>query len=175
VSTGIGLLRNGPNLQWPFALTAEGFDAARAEIDGLMKTAHEQLAAGNPDGNVLRQLNKSLDQLEAKLRGAIETMLPTQNIQAMRFVRELRDTVRALQQPDAAAFFAANRSIPASSVGELVQTMMARGLTFAPAVSGAEPAYSALHAAMVTFYHTLTQPTPRQPPQSPGLNAAGRP
>jgi hypothetical protein len=175
VSSGIGLLSNGPKLRWPLALTAESFDAPRAEIDRLMKTAYEQVAAGNLDGMVLRQLNENLDQLAAKVRGMIETMLPTQNIQAMRFVRELRDTVRALQQPDAAALFAANRGIPARSVAELLQTMRARGLTFAPAVSGAEPAYNALHAAMVTFYRTLTRPTAREAPQSPELNAAGRP
>jgi hypothetical protein len=174
-NTGIGLLRNGPNLPWPSALKTEDFDAPRAEIDRLMKTAYEQLAAGNLDGMVLLQLNTDLDQLEGKVRGMVETMLPTQNIQARRFVRQLRDTVRALQRPDAAALYAANRGVPAGSVGELVQTMTARGLTFAPAVSGAEPAYDALHAAMVTFHRTLTEPTAREPFQSPGLDAAGRP
>jgi hypothetical protein len=175
VNTGIGLLRNGPNLPWPSVLKAEDFDAPRAEIDRLMRTAYEQLAAGNLDGKILLQVNTGLDQLEAKVRGMVETMLPTQNVQARRFVRQLRDTVRALQRPDAAALYAANRGVPAASVGELVQTMMARGLTFAPAVSGAEPAYDALHAAMVTFYHTLTEPTAREAFQSSGLDAAGRP
>jgi hypothetical protein len=42
-------------------------------------------------------------------------------------------------------------------------------------VSGAEPAYDALHAAMVTFHNTLTEPTAREAYQSPGPDAAGRP
>jgi hypothetical protein len=132
VSTGIGLRRNGPNLPWPSALGVEDFGAPRAEIDRLMRTAYEQLTAGNLDDKVLLQLNKDLDQLEAKVRGMVETMLPTQNVQARRCVRQLRDTVRALQRPDAAAPYAANRGVPAGSVGELVQTMMARGLTSPP-------------------------------------------
>jgi hypothetical protein len=168
-SLGVGLLKNGPKLQWPFALTDDRLDAPRAEIDLLMKTAYDQMRAGNLDGKVLRQLNKSLDQMDATLRGMTETMPPTQNIQGRRFVRQLRDTVRALEQPDAAGFFAATRSFPASSVGELVQTMMARGLTFAPAMPGNEPAYTALHTAMVTFYNLLSQPTIRGAPPSLGM------
>jgi hypothetical protein len=66
---------------------------------------------------------------------------------------------------------AANRGVPAASVGELVQTMLDRGLTFAPAVRGAEPAYDALHGAPVAYYNALTQPTIRYEPGASGASA----
>jgi hypothetical protein len=36
-------------------------------------------------------------------------------------------------------------------VGELVQQMTSQGLRFAPSVTGGEPAYTALHQALVTY------------------------
>jgi hypothetical protein len=160
-SSGTGLLKNGPKLRWPFALSADAFDAQRDDIDKLIKTAYDQVATGQVDFKVLRQLNKDLDQLEASLKGTIATMPPTQNIQGMRYVRELRDTVKALEQPDATAQFVADRGDTAGSVGDLVRTMTAKGQKFAPALAGSEPAYNALYSSLVTYYTALTQPTAR--------------
>jgi hypothetical protein len=161
VNTGPGLLKNGPGLNWPLALQDDAFDKPRDNIDRLMKTAYDQVSVGAVDGRVLRQLTKDLDQLDATLRDRIEEMTPSQNVQGRRFVRDLRDTVRALQQPDAHDALAASRSVPAGTVNDLVQNMTARGLTFAPALAGAEPAYNALHSALVAYYNALTQPTIR--------------
>jgi hypothetical protein len=161
VSTGPGLLRNGPSLNWPLALQDDPFDKPRDTIDRLMKTAYDQVTAGAVDGKVLRQLTREFDQLDATLRDRIEEMTPTQNVQGRRFVRQLRDTVRALQQPGAHDALVASRSVAASTVTDLVQDMTARGLTFAPALAGAEPAYNALHSALVAYYNALTQPTIR--------------
>jgi hypothetical protein len=160
-STGIGLLRNGPKLQWPYALSDDAFDAPRADIDKLMKTAVDQLMAGQVDFKVIRKMKTDCDQIDSTLKAKIEEMTPTDNVHGKRYVRELRDTIQALQQPDAANFFAACRPVAANTVGELVQGMSAKGQTFAPAQSGAEPAYNALYSSMVTYFNTLTQPTAR--------------
>ncbi len=172
-STGNGLLKNGPKLRWPFALSDPAFDAGRADIDKLMKSAYEQVQTGQVDFAVLRQLNTDLDHMQGTLKDMIETMPPTQNIQGMRYVRELRDTVKALEQPDAQAMFVADRSDTARSVGDLVRIMTSKGQKFAPAITGSEPAYNALYASMVTYYTALTQPTIRTAPPPPGMGTPG--
>jgi hypothetical protein len=159
--SGIGLLKNGYKLQWPFALQGDAFTPLRTDIDKQIKTAYEQVSTGQVEAAVITKLLSDLDQLSALLKDMIEEMTPNQNIDGNRYVRELRSTVTALQQPNVAMFFAANRVSPADSVGQLVQNMSAQGQTFAPAVPGNEPAYTALHTAMVSFFKALTQPTVR--------------
>jgi hypothetical protein len=160
-STGAGLLKNGPKLRWPYALSDDAFDGLRSNVNQLMKTAYDQVTAGEVDFKVLRDLNKTLDQMDATLKAKIEDMTPTENIQGKRYVRELRDTARALQQPDAQALFAADRSDAGRTVGGLVQTMTAKGQKFAPALAGTEPAYNALYSGLVAYYTELSQPNVR--------------
>jgi hypothetical protein len=171
--SGVGLLKNGPKLQWPDALQDDAFDKPREDIDKLMKSAYDQVTTGQVDFKVIRQIKKDLDQIDSTLKAKIEEMTPNDNIRGKRYVRELRDTVQALQQPDVSSYFAACRPIPASTVGQLVQGMSAKGLTFAPAQAGAEPAYNALYTSMVAYFNALTQPTLRTP--SPSASSAGGP
>ena len=44
-----------------------------------------------------------------------------------------------------------------NTVAELVANMTGQGLRFAPAASGDEPSYTALHRAMVTYVFRLKQ------------------
>jgi hypothetical protein len=169
-STGVGLLKNGPKLQWPYPLQADAFDADRAAIDKLMKTAYDQVSAGQQaDFKVLTDLGAKINDLDATLKGLIEQMTPTDNIHGERYVGKLRDTLQALQQPNASQFFAACRPVVANTVGELVQAMTAQGQTFAPATNAAQPAYTALYSSMVGYYKLLTQPSVRE------LSSAGPP
>jgi hypothetical protein len=160
-NTGVGLLKNGPKLQWPYALSDDAFDKQRADIDKLMKTAYDQVSGGQVDFKVIRQMKSDCDQIDATLKAKIEDMTPTDNVKGKRYVREVRDTIQALQQPDVSSFFSACRPVQANTVGELVQGMTAKGQTFAPAQAGTEPAYNALYSSMVTYFNALTQPTPR--------------
>ena len=160
-STGVGLLKNGPKLQWPYALSDDAFDAERTQVNQLMKAAYDGMVAGNADFKAIRQLKAVLDQMDQTLLDRIEVMTPTDNIQGKRYVRELRQTVQALQQPDASSYFAACRPSQASTVGQLVQEMTGKGQTFAPAVSGSEQAYNAVYSGMVAYYKMLSQPTVR--------------
>jgi hypothetical protein len=43
------------------------------------------------------------------------------------------------------------------TVGELVQQMASQGLRFAPCVTGGEPAYTALHQALVSYTVSMNQ------------------
>jgi hypothetical protein len=160
-STGPGLLKNGPKLRWPLALQDDAFDGYRQGIDTLMKAAYDQVLAGDVDGKVLRQLYQQLDQFEASLKSKIEEMTPTQNVQGKRYLRELRSTVKVLEQPEAHDMFAAARTGPPRTVGDLVQGMTAKGQKFGPALAGSEPAYTSLHSSLVAYYTSLTQPSLR--------------
>lgn len=44
-----------------------------------------------------------------------------------------------------------------ATVGELVQQMTSQGLRFAPCITGGEPAYTALHQALVTYTVSMNQ------------------
>src|SRR5262249_14942663 len=160
-NNGVGMLKNGPDLRWPFGLSDEAFDMDKKDVQRLLLTAYDQVSGGQVDAKVIRQLYAKLDDMDTTLRDKIEDMTPTQNVQANRFLRELRQSVRVFEQPDLGNLFASARSEPAHTVGELVQTMTMRGQRFAPALAGSEPAYTALYSAMVTYYLGLTQPAVR--------------
>ncbi len=172
-STGVGLLKNGYKLTWPLPLEDDSFDSQRADIDRQMKAAYDQLSSGNVDGKTLRQLQKDINGLDSAVRAQVEQMTPSDYVHAQRYVRELRDTFQALQQPDASQYFASCRPAPAATVGELIQNLAAKGQKIAPAVSGSEPAYNAVYGALAAYYTALTQPTMRTVAAAPGTAPPG--
>jgi hypothetical protein len=160
-NAGKGVFTSGPKLRWPLPLQDDAFDGLRTDIDKLMKTAYDEVVTGDVDGKVLLKLKRDLDQFDAILKAKIEEMTPTDNIHGKRYVRELRDTVKVLEQPEAHNLFVADRSDQAQTVDELLKGMSARGQKFAPALAGAEPAYNSLYTSLVAYYNTLTQPPRR--------------
>jgi hypothetical protein len=71
---------------------------------------------------------------------------------ALRFLNDLADTIRALQEPNIAKYAANPFAESGTTVSELVLHMTRHGLRFAPAISGQEAAYTALHRAMVAYF-----------------------
>ena len=160
-NAGKGVFKSGPKLRWPLPLQDDAFDGLRTDIDKLMKTAYDEVVTGDVDGKVLIKLKRDLDQFDGILKAKIEEMTPTDNIHGKRYVRELRDTVKVLEQPEAHNLFVADRSDQARTVDELLKGMSARGQKFAPALAGTEPAYNALYTSMVAYYNAVTQPPRR--------------
>jgi hypothetical protein len=161
VSTGKGLLKSGPTLHWPLPLQAGMFDSLRGDVDRQMKTAYDEVRTGPVDGKVLLRLKTDLNQMDAILNAQVEEMTINASIDGMRYVRELRDTLQLLEKPDAHTLFVADKSDQARTVGDLIEVMTEKGQKFAPALSGAEPAYNALYTSMVAYYNALTQPPRR--------------
>jgi hypothetical protein len=159
--SNVGLIKNGAKLRWPYGLQDDAFDAHRKDMERLVRTAFDEVQNGDVEAKVLREMYVNLDQMDDELKSKIEDMTPTQNVQAKRYLRELRSTVQALEQPDAHEYFASQGKGPIRSVGDLVQSMTGKGQKFAPALTGAEPAYTALHSAMVAYYNGLTQTAAR--------------
>lgn len=98
----------------------------------------------------------------------IAELTPDQYVQAARFLRELRGGFNVLKQSDVAKYFSPNATAQGSNVAELVAHMTANGLRFAPAVSGDEPYYTALHQALVTYDDGIAQLVTRNAPPSGG-------
>ena len=76
----------------------------------------------------------------------------------MRYLRELNQSMKVLQDPNVSNYFTGKYQATGNTVAELVQNMVGRGLTFAPAAPGDEPYYTAaLHAMLVSYDFALRQ------------------
>jgi hypothetical protein len=157
---GVGLLRDDGKLSWPFALRQSMFGEPRKRMDELLPRAVKEAHAGPVDADLLNDINATLKELEAIAdAGASGDLTPNQYIQAARYLRELKQSTRLLQQEDVAKYFRTEWTPRGSTVASLVQQMTQEGLFFAPAVSGDESYYTSLHRSLVDYDMSLTQLT----------------
>jgi hypothetical protein len=152
ISTGghAGMLREKQFI-WPVLLQEERFAGAREKIESLFEQARQDARRGKLSGKVVKELleqHKHLDEsatAEATRMGA--PWEPGQHIMAIRFLRELKQTLLLMQNPKEASFLLDHRP-KCSNVTELVQHMRERGLTFGPASAGSEKEYLSIHDAI---------------------------
>lgn len=157
---GVGLLRNNGKLNWPAALRQSTYSDERKRLDELLPKAVEQARSGQVDVDVLNGINKTLKELERALDAGVSgDMPPDEYIQGSRYLRQLKDSARLLQQDDVAKYFRTEWTPQGSTVAALVQQMTKQGLRFAPAVSGDESYYTALHSALVEYDLSLANMT----------------
>jgi hypothetical protein len=148
----IGLFRNAAKLTWPGVLQGEEYQPARERLTSLAQGALERLQAGKAvDSATLLQMYDDLEVMHQKLRDSVTDLTAPQYIEAKRFLNLFGDALKALQHADAANYFNGRFEFQGKSVAELVKFMTERGLWFAPAVSGDEPAYTAVHRALANF------------------------
>jgi hypothetical protein len=159
---GVGLLREDGKLTWPFVLRKTMFDEPRKRIDELLPKAVKEAHSGPVGVEVLDDLNAALKQLERALDARVADLTPSESIQGSRYVRELKDSLRVLQQSDVARYFRTEWTPQGSTVAELVRQMTREGLRFAPAVSGDESYYTSLHRSLVNYDMGLSQLTAMQ-------------
>jgi hypothetical protein len=157
---GIGLLKDGGKLHWPLALNDAPYDADRKRMDELMDAAVKQAQGSGVDGGTLRAMKTTIANMRDAVKNDLDDLTPSDEIKAKRYLNELDNTVRALQDPDVARYLSHNYSARGATVADLVEQMNRQGLKFAPAVSGDEGAYVALHRAMVDYYQW---PNPARP------------
>jgi hypothetical protein len=138
-------------LPWPAALKEGKFDEARDNFDAKLSFAVRKLKLGEPVREpTIRDLNAYLKTLEAEL-GATAELSPSRYIEADRFLKRLREAVRALEQPDVNKAFNGDWVARGKNVAELVENMQREGLQFAPTSPGAEGAYNSLYQALRAF------------------------
>ncbi len=148
---GVGVLRDGGKLTWPFALRQPIFDDQRNKLTKLFKQACDQAPSGQVDITLLDEIGKNLKELQRAIDARVDDISPSQYIEASRYTRELKSGYQVLQSSDVAKYFKPNWTPQGSTVGDLVQQMTREGLTFAPATSGDETYYTSLHRSLVDY------------------------
>jgi hypothetical protein len=155
-----GLLREGGKLKWPMVLKKPIFAEERKKLDELMPQAVQEAQSGSINDDVVQGMKDAVAGLDERVKRSIEEITATEYSQAKRFIRELSSTVKALQDPNVANYLGGKWVARANTVADLVDQMTRQGLKFAPAVTGEEAAYTALHTAMVAYY---VPPNPSRP------------
>jgi hypothetical protein len=147
-----GLLRDGGRLRWPLVLKRSVFAADRQRLDELMQQAAQQARSGSIDADTLQGMTDAVDNLSAAIKTHIDDFTATEYSQAKVCLREIKSTIRALQDPNVANYVTGKWVARGNTVEELVDDMTRQGLKFAAAIRGDEPAYTALYRDMVAYY-----------------------
>jgi hypothetical protein len=155
-SQNFGLLRDGGKLQWPLALRASTFAEGRQQIDQLAPQAVQQAQTGSVDADTLNAMTNAATMLREQLRQNVSTIASNQYIEALRYLRQLGDAIRALQDPKVSNFVNGKWQARGNTVAELVANMSQDGLRFAPAVAGQQAAYVAVYRAMADYTTQLS-------------------
>jgi hypothetical protein len=144
------------SLRWPNPLISETFKDDTQRIDKLAREAVQLARQSNKvDPATVKDLRNAVNDLNAKISGPNADLSASQWIEARRFLNQLSSAITALEQPDVGDQISGKVSVQAKTVQELVKEMNKRGLTFAPAVSGDEAAYTALYNALAAYAQTM--------------------
>lgn len=147
-----GLLRNNGKISWPLVLRGDDFKNDVDKLDELLPDAVKQATSkGEVGRNTVNDIIACVNKMQKHLASSIKDLPPAQHIEAKRFLNNLDDAVKVLGQPDVGNYFNRTYIAKGQNVQELIKYMMEKGLKFAPAVSGDEAAYNALHQALVAF------------------------
>ncbi|HEV3256885.1 MAG TPA: protein kinase [Gemmataceae bacterium] len=145
----LGLLKNGGRLTWPVALNEADSKAERTRLatlsDEALRQAHEK---GKVEAPVIVAMEKDVDVLHERLVERVQDLTPTQYMEAKRFLDHLGQAVKTLKQPDVGNYFNGTYTPKGKNVAELVESMNKKGLRFAPAAPGDEPAYLQLYQVL---------------------------
>ncbi len=147
----VGLLKDGGHLHWPLALTDAAVRGERRQIDSLLAEVLSQSSGRRADADAATELTRATDRLQRYLRDRSRDLPPGQYVEAKRFLADLGETLRALEQPDAAEHLSRQARPRGKTVAELIHSMTRQGFHFAPAVAGDEAAYLALYRALVRY------------------------
>jgi hypothetical protein len=160
---GIALLaENGGKMTWPFVLRKKVFEKDRQTIENLSVQAAMQARSDNVDPDTVDGIRKASGRIRDQIRimSQNDDLTPTEAIQGRRFLTELDGALRTLADPNVAKFFNGQWAPKGSTVGEIIDNMTRQGLTFAPAISGNEAAYTSFFNALVTYDLRLAQLAP---------------
>jgi hypothetical protein len=155
------VFRDAGNLDWPRVLARDPFTRERKQVEKYFAEAYNQMATSKKVKNAtLDNLLSSLDDMQAALKGAVAEVSTNDYIKGKRYINELQDAAKMLDDPNAANFFGGKWTPKGNTVGELIQQMTQEGLRFAAAASGDEAAYVALHRAMLNYDAGLSRLAP---------------
>jgi hypothetical protein len=164
-----GALNYGQPLNWPLALrSTDTFDGDRSKLDKLVaELVRQATSSQGVEADTLRDAQAIQRGMETKLLAMVADLTPDQFISSRRFLNELRDSLRTLEDPNAGRFLSHEWAARASTVGELVDEMTRQGLRFAPAVLGNEPSYTILFQWLAAYDAALSRSASLTGLQSP--------
>jgi hypothetical protein len=145
-----GLLKNEGRLNWPLALRGPQFKAERELLNDLAPSVYDQAIAGRVDGTTLESMTNAVKKLSQTLAENIKDLTPAHYSEARRFLSNFDDALALLRQPGAGDYFT-QKAPKGKTILDLVQHMSSKGLQFAPATAGDEPAYVAVHRALAAL------------------------
>jgi hypothetical protein len=145
-----GILKNEGKFQWPQALNGPQFKEDRTIVSDLSPTIYDQVVRNRLDAGTLEAITAAVRRMEQQLTDSIRDLTPTQYAEARRFLSNFQDALALVKKPGSGEYFNA-KALKGKTVGELVQYMLNRGLRFAPALPGDEPAYVAVHRGLIVF------------------------
>jgi hypothetical protein len=148
-----GIFRNQGRLDWPQELLACDYQDERKLVDAGIPIALRQIAKGTSDLRTLDDLNRLTQAMRQKLKARITEIAPASFMEAGRFLTFLEEGLRLLSQPKAGVQLAVGLGDKGMNIGQVVQYMRDNALRFAPAMTGDEPAYVAMHRALVGYHN----------------------
>ncbi|MGE3808911.1 MAG: hypothetical protein AB7K24_29965 [Gemmataceae bacterium] len=149
-SGSVSILTKLDTQEWPMTLTSGQYASYRKKITEAARQAVEEGKKGKVDPMTIRELSTNVEGMTGLLRASIAGVPSNQYVSAKRFCDELKSAVTVLQQPNVARYFT-DFTPQASTVPELVGFMTGKGLRFAPASSGDETYYTALHRSLANY------------------------
>lgn len=156
-NTGTGLLGNGGKLEWPYPLESEFFDSNRKRVDELLPKAVGEARTGRVSAKVIQQLLDTEDALRADLKTHIHDLTPSQGVEARRYINDLHETFRTLQDPNVTKYVGGAWTAKGDNVTALVDNLTRQGLKFAPAAEGADSYYRSFYNSLVIYDRGLSQ------------------
>jgi hypothetical protein len=147
-----GMLGDGGKLDWPLPLLDPAYDMQRKKIDDLLGQAVEE---ATKYGKVNARLQAELLDAQKKFQDAIDARVaavtPTQFVQSKRYLRELKDNLKILDDPNVGKFFGGAYKVQGDTVAALIENMTRQGVKFGPAARGEEGAYLSLYQSMRAY------------------------
>ena len=156
-SRGPSTMVRASKLRWPLPLQEDVFTEPRDQINQLMQQATKEARENDQQLKTFKALGAAVDALKGKIDTAAPNMPLGDIIRAQRFTDQLSDSVRLLRDPMAANYFNGKWQAQGNSVGELVDYMIANGLSFVAAGEEDRPAYTTLYQAFLTYDSGLRQ------------------
>jgi hypothetical protein len=166
---GLGVLRNDGRISWPLSvqevLTPEQMKTLEVQAQAVAQGALK----GKIDPNVFRDFGAELDRTYENVVKRVNEIAGPHYLETKRFLNDLKDARTALDKGEAQRQLQYQKFVAGGkSVQEVVDFMISKGLTFAPATAQDEAAYRAFYSALVAFDVALnTQaPAPIEPKEN---------
>lgn len=146
----LGMFKSGQPLDWPYALLGP----TQKKLDQKLEKVVYNARQGVNDPKLQREVRVLNEQMLTELKKKLhaEDIDGAEYLEGKRFQERLTDSISGLAKANASQLLDGSYRVEGKTVPEVVMNMTQKGLRFAPASPGSEPAYFALHSAMAAFY-----------------------